>query len=279
MDHSSDQTQVVHLALVSDSTGETVSSAVKAAVSQFAGCEAEIALYPFIGRPDDVDALPADLWQRADAVVYTLVRSDTRERLEDRCRSAGLPFVPLLDALVLELARLFDTSPSSRPGQQYVLGPQYLERIGAIEYAIAHDDGMSVDHLLAADVILTGVSRTSKTPTCVYLAYQGIKAANVPLLPEQDPPGTLMQALEAGIPVIGLTASAARLMQVRQIRLERLGHADHNDYANARAIEQELVQALMFFDRHHIPVIDVTRRSIEETAASVRSLLRDWGKG
>ncbi|MSU90675.1 pyruvate, phosphate dikinase/phosphoenolpyruvate synthase regulator [Rhodobacteraceae bacterium 2CG4] len=263
----------ISILLVSDSTGETVSAAVRAAISQFGCVEPHLDLYPFVRSRADLDRIGPEVRARASLLAFTVVDPDLKQAVVELGQAAAIPCVPLLDPLFDGIARVLGVAPSIRPGRQYQVDTEYLDRITAIDYAISHDDGVTEDYLLSADVILVGVSRTSKTPTCIYLAYQGIKAANVPLVPAQDPPQELMTALRAGVPVVGLIASAARLAQVRQTRLRALGQPASRDYSERERIEEELVAARLFFDRYQVPVIDVTRRSIEETAASVRQMI------
>ena len=160
---------------------------------------------------------------------------------------------------------------------QHRLNNDYFDRIAALDFAIAYDDGAIGTRLGQADVILTGVSRTSKTPTCIYLAYRGIKAANMPLVPGAEPDPAFFQAMARGVPVIGLTASPSRLSQIRGQRLEAIGSTKTAEYAELDQIRGEVADARLFFEQHGIPVIDVTRRSIEETAAEVLALLRERG--
>jgi [pyruvate, water dikinase]-phosphate phosphotransferase / [pyruvate, water dikinase] kinase len=167
---------------------------------------------------------------------------------------------------------------SERAGLQHRVSSEYFARISALDFATAHDDGALGRRLLQADVVLTGVSRTSKTPTCIYLAYRGIRAANVPLLPKSEPDPALFAAIEAGVPVIGLTASPTRLAQIRSQRLAAMGAGHAPDYADLGRIRGEVAEARLFFDRHEIPVIDVTTRSIEETAAAILVILRSRGR-
>lgn len=220
----------------------------------------------------DIAPLGTDI-AAAQLCAYTVVDPALRSRIVARCVAANTPSIALLDPLINGLGALLGATPSGRPGRQYNVDAGYFDRITALDFAIANDDGNTRDHLLSADVILTGVSRTSKTPTCVYLAYQGIKAANVPLTPSSPEPSALLEAISAGVPVIGLIASASRLMHIRQTRLNALDAHLIPEYSSREGIEDELVRARLFFERHALPVIDVTRRSIEETAASVRHYL------
>lgn len=258
--------------LLSDSTGETVTAGAAAVVSQFPDMELDIAMHPFVRSLSRVKTLLEGV-SGADLVIYTTMNVEISALIHDTCEWAGVPAVPLLDPLMQAFERLGGKPPSAQPGRQYSVDKTYLERVRAIDYAISHDDGLSADHLRQADVILVGVSRTSKTPTCIYLAYQGIRAANVPLVPDQDVPESFHAAIASGVPAIGLIASPTRLSQVRQYRLKSLGRPELVDYAETREIQGELTSARLFFEKHKLPVIDVTRRSIEETAAAVRGLL------
>ncbi|WP_112320857.1 pyruvate, water dikinase regulatory protein [Oceanibium sediminis] len=268
-----EQTRALCIVLLSDSTGETVSAAVRAAVSQFAVSDVHYRLYPFLRKPEDFGTIPASVLDKADLIAFTLVNPDLKSLIEAEATRRGIPAIPVLDPLIEGIASVIGAAPSTRPGQQYRVNRGYLDRVTAIDFAITHDDGLSEDHLMSADVILAGVSRTSKTPTCIYLGYQGIKAANVPLIPGQPTPVHLEKAIAAKVPTVGLTVSPLRLMQIRQTRLKTLGSAAIDTYTNREKIEEELVAARLFFDRHNLPVIDVTRRSIEETAAAIRHYL------
>jgi len=263
----------ISILLMSDSTGETVTAAARAAISQFGWIDPRFELYPFVRSRKDLQRISPEVLDRVSLLAFTIVDPDLKQAALDLAREADIPSVALLDPLLDGIARMLGAAPSTRPGQQYQVNTDYLGRISAIDFAVAHDDGMTEDYLLSADVILVGVSRTSKTPTCIYLAYQGIKAANVPLIPGQDPPAELETAINAGVPVVGLIASAARLAQVRQTRLRAIGQPAARTYSEREHIEAELVAARLLFERYRLPVIDVTRRSIEETAASIRQLI------
>ncbi|MEM9784140.1 MAG: kinase/pyrophosphorylase, partial [Pseudomonadota bacterium] len=178
----------------------------------------------------------------------------------------------VLDGAVDVLSQYIGQPPTSEPGRQHRVNDAYFDRIAALDFAMANDDG-AIGRFRMADVILAGVSRTSKTPTCIYLAYRGIRAANLPLVPGRPLPEAFLRALEEGVPVVGLVASPSRLQQVRSQRLEILGDRSL-DYADPERIRGELAEARLLFERHDIPVIDVTRRSIEETAAAVLALMQ-----
>ncbi|HUF86065.1 MAG TPA: pyruvate, water dikinase regulatory protein [Thermohalobaculum sp.] len=267
-----------HLHLVSDATGETLHALARAALAPFRPeTEVRLHLTVFVRTARDLEVALAELRAQPGPVWYTVVDPAMRRLIDAACRELGVSHNSVLTPLIDDLARHFGRPPRHRPGLQHQMGSDYFERIAALDFAIAHDDGALAERLRRADVVLTGVSRTSKTPTCIYLAYRGVKAANVPLVPNREPPPELMAALAAGTPVIGLTASPSRLAQVRSHRLDSLGHAPGADYADLERIRREVAEARLFFQRHRIPVIDVTRRSIEETAAEILAELRSRG--
>jgi regulator of PEP synthase PpsR (kinase-PPPase family) len=279
-----------HLHLISDSTGETLHALARAALAPFRDeAQVDIHLSVFVRTGRDLEVALDGARANPGLVWFTVVDPALQRRISEACSALGVESTGVLDPLIATLARVMGETPSHRPGMQHRLNNDYFDRIAALDFAISHDDGAHVSGTLAerlkrADVILAGISRTSKTPTCIYLAYRGVKAANVPLVPNREPPGELLEAMAAGTPVIGLTASPARLAQVRGYRLESLGQpAAANiaegvaDYADLGRIRAEVADARLFFQRHRIPVIDVTRRSIEETAAEILAALRTRG--
>ena len=265
------------LHILSDSTGETASAAASAVLAQFDALEIRRRTHVFVRAPRDVDAALARIREEPGLAVYTLTDPALAERLRAGLDALALRGVPLLDpffqAVVAETGA---ARAPARPGRQHGVDRDYFERVSAIDYAMTQDDGATPERLRRADVILLGVSRTSKTPTCLYLAVRGVKAANIPLVPERPLPPGLETALAEGVPAVGLTVSAGRLAQIRTHRLEALGGGVQGaDYADLERIRDEVAAAHLVFERLGCPVIDVTRRSIEETAASVMALLRD----
>ncbi len=268
------------LHVLSDSTGETASAAASAVLSQFDGLEVRRRQHVFVRAPRDVDAALARIGEEPGVVVYTLTDAALALRLREGCDALGARAVALLDPFFEAVADETGAERSLRPGRQHGIGGSYFARVAAMDYAMTQDDGATPDRLRRADVVLLGVSRTSKTPTCLYLAVRGVKAANVPLVPGRALPEGLDAALAAGVPGVGLTASPARLAQIRSHRLEALGGgAEGADYADLDRIRDEVASARLVFERLDLPVIDVTRRSIEETAASVMALIRDRQDG
>ena len=215
--------------------------------------------------------------QNPGLVIYTLVNPATRRALEQRCQSLGLPLVAPLDPVNDALSALLGQQAKNKPGRQHVLDAAYFARVDAIQFTIAHDDGVLWEEWEDADIVLAGVSRSSKTPTSIYLANRGFKVANIPIVVESPPPASLFTLKNPLI--VGLTTSPDRLIQVRRNRLLSLNQAPETSYVDQEAVIHELSYARRMFADHGWPVIDVTRRSIEETAAAVISLFNERAGG
>ena len=266
---------VYHLHLVSDATGETINSMARACLVQFEGMEPIEHVWTLIRTRRQVDKVLDGIAAEPGPVLFTMVNDELRMALVDGCRSLGVPCVSVLDPVIHTLAAYLKVQMSGRPGLQHALDAEYFERIEAMNFSMAHDDGQLAGDLDAADVILCGVSRTSKTPTCIYLANRGIKAANVPVVPGCPLPDELLTATRPLI--IGLTKDPARLVQVRKNRLRMISEGDEvTDYVDLEAVKKEVSFARKLFTKNDWPVIDVTRRSIEETAASVMTHLAKY---
>ena len=259
-----------HLHLVSDATGETINSVARACLVQFRGVEPHEHTWPLIRTPTQMERVLTGIANHPGPVLFTLVNEQLRARLMEGCRQLGVPCIPVLDPVIHALGAYFGLPISGQPGLQHVLDTQYFQRIEAMNFALAHDDGHSAAQIEQADVVLVGVSRTSKTPTAIYLANRGIKAANVPFVPGLPLPRTLFNL--NGPMVVGLTKDPERLVQVRRQRLE-LGADDpaDSDYVDYDSVRREVAEARRLFTRNDWLVIDVTRRSIEETAATILS--------
>ena len=262
-----------HVHLVSDSTGETLNAMAKAVVARFDGVIPIEHIYALVRSHKQLDKVLESIAASPGVVLHTIVDRELRTALEDGCRRMGMPQIGALDPLVGALSRYLGAAISTRVGAQHALDTDYFNRIGALDYAISHDDGQSQNDLENADVVLVGVSRTSKTPTCIYLAHRGVRAANVPLVPGQEAPERL-DGLKHPL-VVGLTVSPDRLVQIRRNRLEGLGEVRSSTYVDHEAVRDETVKARRMFERRGWPTIDVTRRSIEETAAQVINLLNE----
>ena len=268
------QSPPFHVHLVSDSTGETLSSLVRAAIARFEGVNPVEHIYALVRSERQLERALEEIAASPGLVLHTIVDQDLRTTLEDGCRRLDVPQIAALDPLVEAMSRILGAALTKRVGVQHALSSDYFNRIGALDYAMAHDDGQgTTEQLEQADVVLVGVSRTSKTPTCIYLAHRGVRAANVPLVPGQED-GERLLALKKPL-VVGLTLSPDRLVQIRRNRIENLNADRGMDYTDQEMVRDEIVKARRAFERRGWPVIDVTRRSVEETAAQVVNLLHD----
>jgi regulator of PEP synthase PpsR (kinase-PPPase family) len=263
----------LHLHLLSDSTGETLENIAKAGLAQFDGVETIKHFWPMVRSQGHLDRIMLEIAQRPGLVIFTLVNNDIRKRLESRCLALGLPSVSALDPVIDALSQLLGQEALARPGRQHILDAAYYARVEAIQYTIAHDDGIASEDWEEADIILTGVSRSSKTPTSIYLANRGYKVANVPLVVESPPPPSFYKLVHPLI--VGLTTSPDRLIQIRRNRLLSLNQSPETAYVDQEKVVAELTFARRIFSDQGWPVIDVTRRSIEETAAAIINLIHE----
>ncbi|EIM29198.1 pyruvate, water dikinase regulatory protein [Microvirga lotononidis] len=262
-----------HLHLVSDSTGETLITVARAVVAQYEGVAAIEHVYPLVRSNTQLERVISEIETAPGIVLYTLVEQDLAHRLEEVCRNTGSPHLSVLEPVHALLSSYLGTHSTARPGAQHMLNAEYFKRIDAMNFTLLHDDGHLPHDLDEADVILVGVSRTSKTPTAVYLANRGLKTANIPLVPGVPPPSVLETARKALI--VGLVATPERIVQIRQNRLLSLNADDDTSYVDRDAVAEELAASRRLFARNGWPVIDVTRRSIEETAAAIIDHYRD----
>lgn len=267
----------VDLHLISDATGETLHSLARACVAQFEGLAFVQHRWPLIRSRFQLDRVLAGIEAEPGPVLYTLTDRSLRAELKTFCDRLGLPAVSVLDPTLEMLANYVGRRIAGKPGRQYVLDADYFRRIDAMHYVLAHDDGQGEEGLLEADVVLVGVSRSSKTPTCFYLANRGIKAANVPLVPNLPPPAALDRVK---CPVIGLTLAPDALIEIRRHRLRMIGpgsyHVCESSYIDPEAVKAELLAAKRLCAQRGWPMVDVTRRSIEETATTVLQLMESW---
>lgn len=269
----------IDLHLISDATGDTLNSLARACLSQFDGITAVQHRWPLIRSRFQLDLVLSGIQSEPGPVLYTLTDHSLRSELESFCQRIGVPAVSVLDPTLDMLAAYAGTKIAGKPGRQYVLDDDYFRRIDAIHYVMAHDDGQGEEGILAADVVLVGVSRASKTPTCISLAVRGIRAANIPLVPGIPPPATLDRVER---PIIGLTLTVERLIEIRQQRLRTIGAPGRqmleSPYVDPEEVKKELVAAKRLCAERGWPVIDVTRRSIEETATAVIQLMETWDR-
>ncbi|MBW8784458.1 MAG: kinase/pyrophosphorylase [Novosphingobium sp.] len=263
----------LHLHLLSDSTGETLEMIAKAALAQFDDADVIRHFWPMVRSQQHLERILADIAANPGLVLYTLVNHDTRSRLEERCRSLGLPAIAALDQVTDALETVLGQEAKAKPGRQHAMDAAYFQRVEAIQYTIAHDDGVAWEDWEEANIVLAGVSRSSKTPTSIYLANRGYRVANVPIVIESPPPPALF-GLRQPL-VVGLTTAPERLIQVRRNRLLSLNQAPETAYVDLDRVNAEVQFARRIFADNGWPVIDVTRRSIEETAAAIINLLNE----
>ena len=260
----------LHLHLLSDSTGETLDIVAKACLAQFDNVDAIRHFWPMVRSEGHLERVLDEIEQRPGLMLYTLVNHTIRRSLEQNCRRRGLHAVSVLDPVIDALSAVTGEVTKGRPGRQHVLDAAYFARVDAIQFTIAHDDGLQSENWEEADIVLAGVSRTSKTPTSIYLANRGYKVANIPLVMESPPPPNLFN-LKHPL-VVGLTTNPERLIQIRRNRLLALNQPPETDYVDVDAVSAELGFARRIFADQGWPVIDVTRRSIEETALAIVKL-------
>lgn len=263
-----------HLHLVSDATGETLTTVARAATVQYIKVVPVEHIYPLVRTEKQLDRVLAEIEEAPGIVLYTLLDSVLVERLENHCRELGLPCLSILGPVLQLMRSYLGTETGHRIGAQHTLNAEYFKRIDALNYTMLHDDGQHIDELEEADVVLVGVSRTSKTPTSIYLANRGVKTGNVPLVPGITV-APQVERLERPL-VVGLFASPERIVQIRQNRLLGIrAHHDDDQYIDRQAVAEEITSSRRLCAKHNWPIIDVTRRSIEETAAAVLKLLAE----
>ena len=260
-----------HVHLVSDSTGETLNALARAVCARFDDVLPIEHIYALVRSKRQLDRVLKEIAGAPGVVLHTIVDKDLRAALEQGCRDMEMTCIAAMDPLIAALGRYLGASLSTRVGAQHALDAGYFERMDALNFAMAHDDGQGTSDLESADVVLVGVSRTSKTPTSIYLAHRGVRAGNVPLVPGAAIPPQLLGLTKPLI--VGLTVSPDRLLQIRRNRLLSLREERESAYVDDEAVREEIVRARRLFERHKWPVIDVTRRSVEETAAAVINLL------
>jgi regulator of PEP synthase PpsR (kinase-PPPase family) len=263
-----------HLHLVSDATGETLITVARAAAAQYANVSPVEHLYPMVRSKKQLDHVLDEITENPGLVLYTLVEEGLIQSLEKKCRELGLPCMSVLGPILRLFQSYLGTETIHRAGAQHVLNAEYFHRIEALNFTMMHDDGQAVGGLEDADVVLVGVSRTSKTPTSIYLANRGIKTGNVPLVPGV-PLAPEVEQLKRPL-VVGLYASPERIVQIRENRLLGLrAHREDDQYIDKTAVAEEVSFSRRLCSRRGWPTIDVTRRSIEETAAAVMKLLNE----
>jgi regulator of PEP synthase PpsR (kinase-PPPase family) len=261
-----------HLHLISDATGETLITLARAAAAQYSKVAPVEHIYPLVRTHQQLERALTEIEETPGIVLYTLLEDDLVERLEKKCRELSLPCMSILGPVLQLFQSYLGSTSAHRVGAQHTLNAEYFKRIDALNYTMLHDDGQHPEDLDEADVVLVGVSRTSKTPTSIYLANRGVKTGNIPLVPGV-PFASQLETLTRPL-VVGLYASPERIVQIRQNRLLGLKVDDDNSqYIDRQAVAEEVAFSRRLCAKHSWPLIDVTRRSIEETAAAVLALL------
>ncbi|MCH2546881.1 MAG: kinase/pyrophosphorylase [Alphaproteobacteria bacterium] len=259
-----------HLHLVSDSTGETVCSVSRAALAQFEDIDADEHVWSLVRTKAQMERVITGIHNQQGMVLYTIVNKQLRDQLKAECLRLNVPCIPAIARIITEMATHLEIETSNLPGRQHELNDEYFSRVEAINYALAHDDGQAHWELDESDIVLVGPSRTSKSPTCIYLAYRGYKAANIPYvkgcpLPEE------LETLKKPL-VVGLTIDVERLLQIRRTRLHSLKQEEHTNYIDMDEVKKEIAESRRYYMQHRWPIIDVTRRSVEETSAQIIQL-------
>ena len=265
--------QKFHIHLVSDSTGETLNAMVNAALAQFEGVDVHIHSYALVRNEHQLSRALDHIATAPGQVFFTLANLSLRHRLIAACAQLEVDCLDILEGPVATLGRFLGKAETHKVGRQHEVDQRYLNRIEALNFTIQHDDGQSLDSIDEAEVVLVGASRTSKTPTCVYLAIRGVRAANIPLVPGMPLPPVLLTIKKPL--VVGLWVSPDRLVQVRRNRLSSMGEERSTAYVDLESVRAEIAATRKLFEQQEWPSIDVSRRSIEETAASVTNLLAE----
>jgi hypothetical protein len=262
-----------HMHLISDATGETLNLVARAAAAYYSDHHPIDHIYALVRTPKQLERALNEIERQPGIVLFTLTDKALRKQLEDSCNRLTLPCISILDPVIDSLARYLNAESRPQLGKQHALNAEYFRRIDALNFTMAHDDGQQTDDLEEAEVVLIGISRTSKTPTSIYLAQRGIRTANIPIVPGTPMPNELF-TLSKPL-VVGLVASAERIAQMRRQRLIGLNQTQETSYDDPRQITQETLYMKKLCSEHGWPMIDVTRRSVEETAAAVINLLHE----
>jgi regulator of PEP synthase PpsR (kinase-PPPase family) len=262
-----------HLHLISDATGETLTTMAKAAAVQYAQVRPIEHVHPLVRTHKQLERVLKEVEQAPGIVLYTVVKKELIEEIERRCRELKVPSLHVLQPIMQIFESYLGAPQTPVVAGQHMVDADYFRRIDALNFAMHHDDGQLPQDLNAADIIILGISRTSKTPTSIYLAQRGYKTANLPLVPGIDLPQALIEPHTAF--VVGLVAAPERIAEIRRNRVQLLADRNLEEYVDRTQIANEIAYSRKLCARHGWPIIDVTRRSIEETAATIIRLLHD----
>lgn len=265
--------KIINLHLISDSTGETLNSVARAVLSQFEGVKSNDFIWPLVRSKQQLNKALESIAKHPGIVLYTIMHDDLVEDLRKECYRLKIPCIPILSHIIAEFSNYLGMTITHAVGRQHLLDGEYFSRVDAISYTITHDDGQSAWDLFDADIILIGVSRTSKSPTSVYLSCRGYKTANIPFISIETIPQTVYELKKPLI--VGLIINPEKLVQIRRTRLASLGQESETSYIDLESIRHEVVESRKLFSRLQCPVIDVTKRSVEETAARIIQLFQE----
>jgi regulator of PEP synthase PpsR (kinase-PPPase family) len=265
--------KIINLHLISDSTGETLSSVARAVLSQFEKVESNDFIWSLIRTKPQLDRVLEAIAKKPGIVLYTIMHDDLVEDLRKECYKLQLPCIPVLSHIIAEFSNYLKENISHAIGRQHLIDNEYFSRVDAISYTITHDDGQSSWDLYEADIVIIGVSRTSKSPTSVYLSCRGYKVANIPFVSIETIPTSLFEIKKPLI--VGLIINPEKLAQIRQSRLTSIGQEASSNYSEIESIKEEVAESRKLFNRLNCPVIDVTKRSVEETSAKIIQLLQE----
>ena len=258
-----------HIYLISDSTGETLERIFLAIKAQFKNFKYKTHFYSFTRTENQISRILEVSEKNDNAIVlYTIVDNKLARHLSNECNSKNIPCFGILGDLIISFSKLLDQKALNVPSRQHIMDDDYYKKIEAIQFTMNHDDGNSVEDIEKSDIIILGVSRTSKTPTSIYLANKGMKISNIPLINENSVPDTLKKNPQKKC-IIGLTAEPDRLVDLRKNRIQLIKDNEHTEYTNLDIVQKEMDEARKLFQKYEWPSIDVTRKSVEETAASV----------
>ncbi|REE86158.1 hypothetical protein A8990_11155 [Paenibacillus taihuensis] len=271
MDNEGKRTQPIYIC--SDAVGETAETVVKAAMRQFASAGVKLIRFSHLKTEDEIVHIVTEAAATGGFIAYTLVQPELRETMKEESRIRGVRVVDVLGPVMQAFIDTLGGSPKRQPGLLHTLDDDYFRRIEAIEFAVKYDDGKDTKGLLLAEVVLIGVSRTSKTPLSIYLAHKGVRVANLPLVPEVKVPDELFAG---GRLVVGLMMNPDKLASIRTERLKAMGLPFSAKYASAQRIRAELTYASELMRKLNCPIIDVSEKAIEETAGLIIGLLQDY---
>ena len=258
---------------VSDSTGETLDRIFLALKAQFSRFECKTIHYAFTRTENQIDKIISKSKNEKNVIIlYTIVDSKVSNYLVKETKKKKIPTFEVLGNLISDFSKLLKQEASRIPSGQHILDKEYYSRIEAVQFTMVHDDGKKINDIEKSDVILVGVSRTSKTPTSIYLANRGYKVANIPIIPNKNIPSQLIEGSKKTC-VIGLICDATRLLDVRRNRIQSMHEDRPGNYTNEEEILTELENSKKLFKKYNWPIIDVTRKSVEETAASIIKIL------